>query len=206
MIRVQALLCKLNSLKISDSELFLLFTQDSKRHCKYTCPCCGNGNDLHYHTSYNRMMISIRRGKRFEETISIRRIICPCGHTHALIPDFLIPYGSYSIRFILSVLFHYLGRKCSVAALCDYYQISISTFYDWKKLFTNHYNLFIGAINEISRLSYSSLIPFLILAHFHLNSLTDLGFRFCKNRIKRQNQIALDFPLSTHFVATRFRN
>lgn len=184
MIRVQALLCKLYSLKISDSELFLLFTQDSKRHCKYTCPCCGNGNDLHYHTSYNRMMISIRRGKRFEETISIRRIICPCGHTHALIPDFLIPYGSYSIRFILSVLFHYLGRKCSVAALCDYYQISISTFYDWKKLFTNHYNLFIGAINEISRLSYSSLNTIFDISSFPFEFLNGFRFSFLQKSYK----------------------
>jgi len=184
MIRVKTLLCKLNSLNISDSELFLLFTQDFKRHCKYTCPCCGNSHDLHYHTSYNRMMISIRHGKRFEETISIRRLICPCGHTHALIPDFLIPYGSYSIRFILHVLLHYLIRNCSVTTLCEYFQISISTFYDWKKLFIDHHNLFIGAINEINRLTYSSLNTVSDISSFPFEFFNRFGFSFLQKTYK----------------------
>ena len=155
MIRVQSLLCKLNSLKISDSKLFSLFTQSPKRNL--SCPCCGNQADLHFHSSYNRMMISVCNNQRYEESVYISRVICPCGHTHALIPDFLIPYGSYSLRFILTVLNNYLKRNCSVASLCDYYQISISTLYDWKNLFINHYNLFMGAIREIITLSTTDI-------------------------------------------------
>ena len=182
MIRVQVLLCKLNSLKISDSKLFSLFTQSPKRNL--SCPCCGNQADLHFHSSYNRMMITISNNQRYEESVSISRVICPCGHTHALIPDFLIPYGSYSLRFILTVLSKYLNHYCSVASLCDYYQISVSTLYDWKMLFINHYNLFMGAIREIILLSASDIDTVNDYFSFPYEFFTRFKFSFLQKSFK----------------------
>ena len=67
MIRAFYIFCKLNLIKISDKDI------------------------------YDRNMITISEGLRLNLTVSVPRIKCGCGRTHAIIPDILIPYGSYSL-------------------------------------------------------------------------------------------------------------
>lgn len=156
MIRALAILCKLNSIKLSDKQLFdLCLSNLDISH--QVCPCCGSCGPHSIYSSYNRTMITFSGGHRANLEVSIPRIKCHCGHTHAIIPDVLIPYGSYSLRFILIVLFKYLVRSCSISELCDKYQISKSTLYEWIHLFINHFNLWSGRINEIKVLCLSAI-------------------------------------------------
>ena len=165
MIRVNAILCKLNSIKLSDISLFKTFC-DYSLTTGIKCPHCGNTSELKRHSAYERTLISISEGKRQEHTVSVTRVKCHCGKTSALIPDLLIPYGSYSIRFVLFVLWKYLTRIKTVEALCDEFHISKSTLYHWTHTFISQYNLWFGVMKEIDTLTYSSLQRFSSIASF----------------------------------------
>lgn len=121
------------------------------------CPYCKAVNLCVPHSSYERTMISFSNGKRTESIVTVPRCKCNCGRTHALIPDVLIPFSSYSLRFILTILWKFTIRKCSVQAFCEKYYISVSTIYKWIHMFIRHYSLFAGVLDEISSLSVSAL-------------------------------------------------
>ena len=102
----------------------------------------------------------MKDGLRCDSSVSIPRVLCTsCGHTHALIPDVLIPFGSYSLCFILSALQRYLNRSSTVAALCDSLQISISTLYGWIHLFEQHASLWLGILHKVAKLNSDASAP-----------------------------------------------
>ena len=60
------------------------------------------------HDTYSRYMITIKGNQIESVLLRIPRIKCTsCGHTHAVLPEMLIPYSSYSLRFVLTVLRDY---------------------------------------------------------------------------------------------------
>ena len=81
----------------------------------------------------------------------MQRYLCSsCGHTHALLPSTLVPYSSYSLRFILTVLrAYFLGLK-GVQQICDRAGISVSTLYRWKALFLSHKALWLGVLESLA--------------------------------------------------------
>jgi len=113
------------------------------------CPNCGTKFNCTYFSSYSRNLITFERGSNTCFSIDIIRVKCnSCNHTHAIIPDNLIPFGSYSISFILTVLrAYFLGSK-TISDLCDFFQISISTLYDWIKLFKEQKHIWLGILND----------------------------------------------------------
>lgn len=156
MVRAFTLLCKLNSYKLSDKLLFDI----SMAHLDLihqTCPFCGSSSNHKVYSSYERSMISFDAGERRNYLVKVPRIKCHCGHTHAVLPDILIPYGSYSLRFILLVLCDYLIRKLPVEEFCLKYQIVKSTLYTWIHLFLQHYNLLAGILSSIDSLDLCSV-------------------------------------------------
>lgn len=117
---------------------------------KCSCPKCKAIGRLKQIRSYKRDMISASGNERVDTVVSVPRFLCEsCGHTHALLPDILIPFGSYSLRFVLTVLLGYLGRSCTVAAFCEHWQIAISTLYGWIHLFTEQYNAWCKIFDRI---------------------------------------------------------
>lgn len=94
-----------NFLKITAYELYQAYTKKINPS-KFPCPICRTKNpDWKKHAAYERYIISFENGKSINYLVVIIRYKCDsCGHTHALLPEFLIPYRSYSILFILSVL------------------------------------------------------------------------------------------------------
>ena len=57
-------------------------------------------------------MISFEKGHAVTYVITIIRYRCPsCGHTHAILPECLFPYRSYSFLFILAVMRDYYTRS-----------------------------------------------------------------------------------------------
>ena len=153
MIRKKAILFKLNQIKLSDKQLL-----DSALTSYKVCPSCGAKGCCKPHGSYKRDMISINDSIRTDDIIDIFRVKCSsCKSTHALLPDILIPFGSYSLRFVLYVLRAYLYRDGTVNALCDHFCIAVATLYKWIHLFNEHANLLLNAAVQISRVTAPAL-------------------------------------------------
>lgn len=96
------------------------------------CPCCGApSSQLHKDGNYQRSLVCYEHGKVIPHTIVIACVECSsCGHSHALLPSMIIPYSSFSLKFILSLLYERIrGSFSSVSGLCEHFQISIATFY-----------------------------------------------------------------------------
>ena len=152
MIKVKAVSGKIFN-ELSDEYFFSSATASDKSSLR--CPVCGRKGAFKKIHPYDRCMITIDRScsERKETIVSIPRIYCPsCRHTHALLPDNLIPFGSYTIRFVLEVLSEYLKKVVPVTTLCDRYGISISTLYHWKKLLTYHHSLLLGIMHVMDSL------------------------------------------------------
>ena len=150
MIKVKSVLGKIYD-ELSDENIFNTANLSDYPHLQ--CPVCHRKGGFKSISAYTRYMITIKNGKRCDLRVEIPRVKCPsCGHTHALIPDNLIPFGSYTIRFVLHILLEYLNRSESVAALCEHYGISISTLYAWKNLFMQHQSLLLGIMHAAKAL------------------------------------------------------
>lgn len=138
------------------------FTPDKLPFAELVCPYCGAKHPIwSYHDSYTRYLISYESQDTVTYTIEITRIVCSsCKHTHAILPEIIIPYTSYSLIFVLSVLKDYFS-KMKVKEVCEKYQISISTLYEWKRLFILHKKLWLGIIENIYQdsIGFLSSIP-----------------------------------------------
>lgn len=151
MIRAFSILLKgISPQHLSDYEIFNSILQEELRR-PGSCPSCGCRQPCYKRISpYRRQMITVSDGRRSQTDLQIPRLRCSsCGVSHAVLPEVLIPFGSYTVRFILTVLHEYLHRSCRVTDLCDYWQISVSTLYAWIRLFATHYSVFYGIMNRI---------------------------------------------------------
>ena len=109
----------------------------------------------------------------------LTRIICSsCNSTHAILPEVIIPFRSYSLLYVLSALKDYFTPGITVAALCDKYQISPSTLYEWKHLFNTHKKLWLGILEDIYQKSLDFLSSIL-----NTNSSDRLEAFFSNNKI-----------------------
>jgi len=133
-----------------DSDLMIFNTfMNNLQVDKLTCPTCGAKYNCTAFSSYSRNMITFENGLNTCHNISIDRVLCnSCLHTHAVLPDHLIPFGSYTLSFVLTALrAYFLGSK-TITSLCEYFQISISTLYTWIKLFKEQKHIWLGLLND----------------------------------------------------------
>ena len=127
------------------------------------CPVCHSIGNCKTHAAYQRSMIDIIHGKPVYQEICITRIICEsCGHTHAILPDTIIPYSQYGIFFILRVLGEYFAHVKTVAALCEAFSITASMLYRWRDLFLMNRSVWLSVL-ELSEQSPRNFIRFLCL-------------------------------------------
>ena len=113
------------------------------------CPSCGSRGNCVPHGKYTRSVIEYEAGKAVYRSVEIRRVRCgSCGHTHAVLPDHIIPYSTYSLLFILQVLAGYFLGLETVEELCRRYSISVSMLYEWKALFLEHKELWQGVLEN----------------------------------------------------------
>ena len=118
MIRKNTLFCKLIRIKSSSKSLFNSFMDGFCPELQ-TCPCCGTKGDCQILAYYDRSLVDFINGVPVCHSLCIMRLICTCGHTHAVLPDFIIPYVSYGLFFILRTLAEYFLHICIVEKLCD---------------------------------------------------------------------------------------
>ena len=94
-------------------------------------------------------MVTLKNNKPAAVILRVPRVKCAsCGHTHALLPEMLIPYSSYSLRFVLTVLEAYFLHAHTVEEICETYQIAHSTLYVFRSLFFFHKRLILGVLND----------------------------------------------------------
>jgi len=150
MIRPFTVFCKLNQIPFSDRQWFEQEAA-SLSHTDGDCPVCHAHACMSPFASYTRYLVEWCGEEPRVHEMTVQRYLCSsCGHTHALLPSTLVPYSSYSLRFILTVLrAHFLGLK-SVQKICGNARISVSTFYRWKALFLEHKALWLGVLEELA--------------------------------------------------------
>ncbi|MBR1853674.1 MAG: helix-turn-helix domain-containing protein, partial [Lachnospiraceae bacterium] len=106
------------------------------------CQGCGKCGCMKPHGTYQRGITYEQNGELVDDFVMIPVFYCTeCNYLHAFLTDFLIPFCSFTLLFILGVLKAYLERPRAVTvhAICTRYQISSTTLYAWKKRFLCHY-------------------------------------------------------------------
>lgn len=188
MIRPFTVFIKLNQISFSDRQ-WLEMEAESLSHTDGVCPVCHAKASLSPFASYTRYLVEWKDSLPATHEVAVQRYRCSsCGHTHALLSSALVPYSSYSLRFILLVLRDYfLGRAC-VQKICERAGISVSTLYRWKALFLAHKALWLGILEDMGT-------P----AGTFLNSMDGTflqGFcgRFRFSFLQRRRGVSLDLP------------
>lgn len=148
MIRIFGYFCKQNILnfnKISLNECLNELILNKK-----SCPSCKtNYPNWKKHATYFRYLIFLEDKANITEQITITRYKCEsCKRTHALLPDLIIPYSSYSLGFVILVIEEYFNKSLSVTETCLKYDISASTLYCWKDLFLKHKKIWLGLLDD----------------------------------------------------------
>lgn len=152
MIRKNTINCKLIEIKSSKKSAFDIFqkTMDGFREEKEVCPTCGCQGGCTKHASYDRYLIDFEEGKPQYHRITVTRVICQCGATHAILPDPIIPYDQYSLFFILVVLAVYSCHILTTEHICDIYGITPPMLYRWKKVYNEHRREWQGLLKSIT--------------------------------------------------------
>ncbi len=117
---------------------------------KETCPICGSRGNCHIHAYYGRTITDFINGKRVRCSLCVMRVICDsCHHTHAILPDHIIPYGTYGLFFVLRVLAEHFFQFRSIESICERYGISDRQFRKWRSLFNSHKKLWLGELENL---------------------------------------------------------
>ena len=184
MIRLSALFCKLFQIKNTSDILYERFAAGFRPENE-ACPFChARGNFVSF-GSYQRYAVDINGEESVSHQISVRRVKCKnCSHTHALLPDFLVPYSQHSLSFILRVLFLYFLHYKTVDKLCSWAQITPSMLYRWKALFLKHRSLWLSVLDQTAisvKDSIARITEFLPLSDFLHAFFRKTGFSFLQS-------------------------
>ena len=117
------------------------------------CHGCGRCGCMVPHGTYRRGITYEREGKVVDSFVMVPVFYCPfCNYCHAILTDFLIPFCSFTLRFVLCALKDYLERPrgVTVREICARYQVSLRTLYTWKKRFLGHLSSFAASVDLLS--------------------------------------------------------
>ena len=161
MIRGFGLFCKINFNHYSALDLFSCSMNMIKIH-DHPCPTCGARHPgWKRHAAYDRYLIGFDEGAVCSHSVVVTRFMCQsCRSTHALLPEFVIPFKSHSLLFVLAVLKDYFLSHLTVGQLCAKYEITPATLYSWKAAFLKDKRLWLGALQD-SLTSAAKFLAFL---------------------------------------------
>lgn len=166
MIRKNLLNCNLIRIKSSTKDLLDSCMASFNIHAE-ECPYCHRRGDCRVHCYYDRFVIDFVGGEPVYHPLRILRVICTCcGHTHAIIPAPIIPYGTYSLFFILRVLTEYFMKIRSISSICDAFSISPPQLYRWVKLYREHRREWQGLLKSTTQDSLASIKELVSLSPF----------------------------------------
>ncbi len=149
MIRLNALDCKLKNTILPIRKLYQQCLLQIPLFL-IVCPYCGAKGTYRKRGSYERNLVTFFDGKPEVLRMKVPRVQCPCGKSHALLPDLIVPYLSYSLPMILQVLCDYFGRHLTVQGICEKYLITPPVIYRLKKQFLLHKKEWLGILRDLS--------------------------------------------------------
>ena len=116
------------------------------------CPSCNAPQSKYQRNgSYRRHFVCCEHDAVCSHTITVRSVRCSsCRNSHAMLVSVIIPFSSYSLGFILSLLYARVTRKFpSVLSLCEHFDISESTYYRLRKRFTLDSKELLAALSSL---------------------------------------------------------
>ena len=141
MIRLFLNICKtfheIKHLNLNDFDLYQSLASDSSSNGFSCASCVAPKESLVHNGRYRRHLVFIDHDCVKDSLVEVETFRCTsCGTSHALLYSLIIPYCSYSIRFVISLVYCRLtGRFKNIPALCESFGISERTFYRiWKRL------------------------------------------------------------------------
>ena len=128
---------KLNNCELTQEDVQKLMPCCEDINCK--CPKCGAKCNFAYHGSYMRNVSIIQNNKRYDFKVRVTRVICKsCNSTHALIPDFIVPYKIYSRESILGLVEE--SATCPITKLSNQAEATIQLIYSFIHLVLSFFN------------------------------------------------------------------
>ena len=83
------------------------------------------------------------------EKLKVQRLLCKgCRHSHAYLPDFIVPFVQLTVGAILCLLKEYYSHKDNVASLCERLCIDARTLYHYRSVFLEHKALWLGILED----------------------------------------------------------
>ncbi len=126
--------CKIFRIKTSSKSLFDSYMERFQPE-QETCPICGSTGTATSITTTGRSIIDFKAGRQEKSDLCILRVFCDSRrHSHAVLPDIIIPYSSYSLFFVLRLLGEYFAGLFTIEQLCERYDISQNQFFKWLAL------------------------------------------------------------------------
>ena len=181
MIRKFSLFCNLISIKTSSKSIFSS-TMETFVPALEVCPYCGSKGNCVPFAYYDRHLVDFIHGQVCDTHIRVLRVQCSsCQHTHAILPDVIVPYASYSLFFILRVLGEYFMHRLTVEALCFKFAISHSLLYKWLDLFYQNKALWLGVLSNLETSPFTFLLELIklpLFSSFSKDFFLKFGFSF----------------------------
>lgn len=191
MIRLFSKLCKcFKQISFENEKNIFDEYMDSISIDDLICPSCGANHALSSHASYERHLVTYDNGEVYDHIIIITRCICSsCSCTNAILPPVIIPYSSFSFKFIVSIVHDYLvGKFNSVEAMCKHYRIATSSFYRLLKKFKEHKKLWLGLLEDninsnLDFIQNLKLYTFTEIETFIINFFKQNGLSFFQGKV-----------------------
>ena len=161
MIRLVTALCKSFLKELTERMIFQKAT-DEFSCLGERCPKCGAKGKLSAHGDYSRGLTTYEDNNVVDYVLRPPRAYCSsCSSTHALLPDIIVPYSTFSLMFMLAALIAYYERKTTVTEICNQFGIAVSTIYDWKARIALHKDLMLGALISQMQRTHSYVLELL---------------------------------------------
>ena len=177
-----------NNFSLTQENIQNLMPSCEDIHCH--CPNCKAKCNFSYHGSYVRNISFICEDKIYDFKITVTRVICnSCGSTHALLPNFIVPYKIFSRESILYVVENSLSS--SVLKIAEKMNLSIQLIYSFITLVLSFFN-YADSLNR-SQSSHHNFNE----KYFIENCLEICDEKFCVDFFNRYIWI---------FLMTKFQN
>lgn len=118
----------------------------------FVCPCC-KGKEFVYYGSYKRYLRIKENNEITEFEVKIKRVKCKtCNRTHAVIPDFIIPYKLCTVKLVNKVIYLKINNIKTNKEIEEEYEVSRQLLNKWIKEFKRIESKVILLINNKKRL------------------------------------------------------
>lgn len=125
---------------------------------KNICPCCHAKNSLIRYGKYYRNIAILNDNNIEDYRVSVQRVRCnSCAHTHALLPNFIVPYKIMALFSIAKIVQRAVITSAyklaeiinlSITMIYTYLAIVLAFFDDFKILNNSKENNYIKNFNE----------------------------------------------------------